>query len=85
MNVIDIALVILLVAFVGATLRLVIGPTLADRAAAADVCFFCVVSSLALFALRSESAAFIDGVLVASLLGFVATVSLARLIGKDRS
>ena len=85
MSVIDVTLLILLLAFVVALVRVVIGPTLADRAAAADVCFFCVVSALALLAVRLPSVAFVDAVLVATLLGFVATVSLARLVGKDRS
>ncbi len=79
---IDAALVILAVALITALVRVAIGPTLADRALAADVCFFVVVAAVALLAVRLDSATFLDAVLVATLLGFVATVALARLVGR---
>lgn len=75
-----IALVILAVAFVMGLIRAAIGPTLADRAAAADQCLFTMVGVLALLAVRFDTSIFIDTALVATLLGFVATISLARLL-----
>lgn len=78
--VIDLALLGLALAFLLGMLRGVLGPLVADRAIAADVCFFSVVASFALLALRSGSEAFIDVVLIASLLGFLATVALAALV-----
>lgn len=84
MNVLDLALIVLGVAFVGSLVRAAIGPTLADRAVAVDVCLFTVVAALAVVSARAATTAFIDAVLVATLLGFIATISLARLIQRGR-
>lgn len=80
----DIALAALAATFLLALIRVVIGPSIADRAMAADVCLFAVVTSIALIAVRTKTESFLDVVLVASLLGFLATISLARLVKKDR-
>jgi multicomponent Na+:H+ antiporter subunit F len=80
MNAFDWVLLLLVVAFFAGLLRVALGPSLADRAVAADVCLFVVVSGLAVLSLRLDAPVFLDVVLVATLLGFVATVSLARLI-----
>lgn len=80
MSLVDVALVFLGLAFAAGIARVVIGPTLADRAVAVDVCLFSVVAALALLSVRSGSAVFVDAVLVATLVGFVATVALARLV-----
>jgi multicomponent Na+:H+ antiporter subunit F len=77
---IDLALIVMAVAFALALYRGVTGPTLPDRAVAADVCLYAVVAGLALLAIRQDSEAFLDVVLVATLLGFLASVALARLI-----
>jgi multicomponent Na+:H+ antiporter subunit F len=81
---IDVALVALAVTFMLALLRVVIGPSIADRAMAADICLFSVVTSIALVAVKTDTQSFLDVVLVAALLGFLATISLARLVKKDR-
>ena len=82
--VVNVALVVLAVAFMVAVLRVAIGPSLADRAVAADVGLFSVVAGLALLSVRFESSAYVDSVLIATLLGFVATASLAWLIARMR-
>lgn len=82
MIVVDVALGTLGVALLAGLIRVIVGPTLADRAVAADVCLFVVVAGVALLAVRLDAPAFLDAVLVATLLGFVATISLARLVGK---
>ncbi|CAN5799165.1 hypothetical protein BH23ACT8_BH23ACT8_11360 [soil metagenome] len=84
MTAIEVALAGLALTFALALLRVGIGPTLADRAAATDVCLYSLVASLAVLAVRQESEAFIDVLLIATLLGFVASVALARLIGRER-
>lgn len=81
---IDLALVGLAVAFALSLIRGLVGPTLADRAMAADVCLYAVVAALALLAIRQRAEAFLDVVLVATLLGFLASVALAWLIEGDR-
>jgi multicomponent Na+:H+ antiporter subunit F len=82
--VVDVALGLLALSFLIALVRLAIGPTPADRAAAADVCLFALVASFALLSLRFDAPALLDGVLVVTLLGFLATVALARLVGGRR-
>lgn len=84
MTAVDLALLLLVAAFLAALSRVARGPTVADRVIAADVCFFTVVAVLALLSARDGTSWFLDAVLVATLLGFLASVSLARLIERDR-
>lgn len=81
---VDIALFSLAATFLLALIRVVLGPSIADRAMAADICLFSVVTSIALVAVRTGAQSFLDVVLVASLLGFLATISLARLVKRER-
>lgn len=83
MNPVDLALLFLGISFAAGVARVAIGPSLADRAIAADVCLFIVVAALVLLAIRQRAAAFVDAALVGTLVGFVATVSFARLVGRD--
>lgn len=87
MSVIDVCLILIGVSFAGAMVRIARGPSLADRAVASDVALFCVVNALVLLAIRNGADAFVDVAVVATMLGFLATISLARLLhrgGKDR-
>jgi multicomponent Na+:H+ antiporter subunit F len=56
------------------------GVSLADRVVALDVFLTIIVTGIAAAAIRSDSALFLDVVVVVSLLGFVATVTVARFI-----
>ncbi|MEX0834556.1 MAG: monovalent cation/H+ antiporter complex subunit F [Nitriliruptor sp.] len=84
MTVLDLALVALGLAFALGIVRVVLGPTVADRAVATDLCLFTVIGAVALMAPRTGAEQFEDVVLIAVLLGFVATIALAALIGKER-
>lgn len=79
---VDIALGLLAVAFGLGLVRAIRGPTVADRALAADLCFYGIVGAIALLALRTGYEQFLDVVLIATLLGFLATVALGALIGR---
>lgn len=81
----DLCLAALAVAFALGVLRAVMGPSIADRALAADIGLYVVVAAIALLALRSDTAAFLDVVLIATLLGFLATVALAMLVRRRGS
>lgn len=81
---VDIALWVLAAGFVAALVRVILGPTVADRAVAADVCFYVVVAALALLSVRLGAPALLDAVLVATTLGFIATIALARLVRRKR-
>lgn len=84
MSPVDLALMLLGLAFAAGIARVVVGPTLADRAIALDVCLFAVVAALALLSVRRGTAVFVDAVLIATLVGFVATVALARLVARRK-
>jgi multicomponent Na+:H+ antiporter subunit F len=73
-------LAVLALAFLLSLLRVVRGPSLADRAVAADVCLLTLVGVFAIISVERMTPQFVDVVLVATLLGFVATVALAWLI-----
>jgi multicomponent Na+:H+ antiporter subunit F len=85
MILLDVALTVLAVTFGLALLRAVIGPTVADRAVAADLALYVVVAAIALLVLRSGADAFLDVVLIATLLGFLATVALGVMVGRRGS
>ncbi|HEX2046344.1 MAG TPA: monovalent cation/H+ antiporter complex subunit F [Acidimicrobiales bacterium] len=61
-------------------LRLVRGPSLADRIVALDALLIVIVSGIAVDAARTGEGTYLDVLLVAALLGFVGTVNVARFI-----
>jgi len=61
-------------------LRLVRGPSLADRIVALDALLILVVSGIAVDAARTGDGTYLDVLVVAALLGFVGTVNVARFI-----
>lgn len=60
--------------------RLVRGPSLADRIVALDATLVVVVSGIAVQAARTRDGTYLDVLVVAALLGFVSTVTVARFI-----
>ena len=85
MILLDAALVVLALALVVATVRLVVGPTDADRALGVDLGFAVVIAAVALLAVRLNAPALLDLVLVATLVGFLSTVAFARLVATRSS
>ena len=61
-------------------LRLVRGPSLADRIVALDALLVVIVSGIAVDAARTRDGTYLDVLVVAALLGFVGTVNVARFI-----
>jgi multicomponent Na+:H+ antiporter subunit F len=61
-------------------LRLVRGPSLADRIVALDALLIVIVSGIAIDAARTGDGTYLDVLVVAALLGFVGTVNVARFI-----
>lgn len=80
MSPVDVPLAVLAVAFLIALVRVVKGPTLPDRAVAAEVGLVTLVGGIALLAARLGSTHFLDVVVVATLIQFIATVSFGRLL-----
>lgn len=84
MTPLDLMLAVLGVAFGVAMIRVRRGPTIADRAIAGDVALYSVIGAIALLALRQDAPQFLDVVLVATLLGFLASVAFSLLVGRER-
>jgi multicomponent Na+:H+ antiporter subunit F len=56
----------------------------ASRAVVGDLVFFCAVALLILLGMLKESAAVVDAAMLASLLGILATVALARILTRGQ-
>jgi multicomponent Na+:H+ antiporter subunit F len=64
--------------------RMVAGPTIPDRALAADFILFVTIGLVALLGVALASSATFDLVLIATAVGFLATLALARLITRQK-
>jgi multicomponent Na+:H+ antiporter subunit F len=73
-----IALAILAAALLLSLVRIVLGPTLGDRILALDLLTLVAMGLVGTIAIRTGSWLFIDIALALALLGFLATVALAR-------
>lgn len=87
---VDAAFVMVMIAIALAFYRIAMGPSLADRVVALDMMTVSIVAFCGLFAISSGFEAFLDVAIVVALIGFLATVALARfaeravLRGKER-
>jgi multicomponent Na+:H+ antiporter subunit F len=73
-----IALVLLTIALLIAVIRVVIGPTLADRVLALDMLTTLAMGFVGAIAIRTGLTLYLDIALSLALLGFLATVAFAR-------
>lgn len=78
--VLDASLILVAVGGLAAIWRAASGPTAADRVVAAELGFIAAVSALLLVALRIDEPVLYDFALIAVLIGFLATIGLARLV-----
>ncbi len=76
----DLAVVGFLVAGICGGLRLLRGPTLADRIVALDVVLMSLMGAIAVDAARSGSTTNLDLLVVIAIVGFTATVATSRFI-----
>ena len=77
---VTIALVLVGVGLAGAAFRLVRGPEPADRVVALDLITVLLIAITSLIALRTENVLYLDPALALALVGFLATVALARYL-----
>lgn len=75
-----ISLAIISVAFAGLLVRLVKGPTVADRVVALDALGISLVSIVALLSLIIETEFFLEIILLLSILSFIGTAAFAKFI-----
>jgi multicomponent Na+:H+ antiporter subunit F len=71
---------VLLVALALVFVRLLRGPTLADRVVALDMVAFLAIGIVALYAMLMGQTALLDAALVLALVAFMATVAFARFV-----
>ncbi len=74
------AIIMLLIAMLATTLRIILGPTLADRVLALDMLVAIAIGFIALIAIQTGHVLYIDIALALGLVGFLATIALARFI-----
>jgi multicomponent K+:H+ antiporter subunit F len=67
-------------ALLGCAWRLLRGPELPDRVLALDTMYVNIVALVVLLGLRQDTQLFFEAALLIALLGFVATVALARYL-----
>lgn len=77
---VNVAFVLVMLGVAFAFVRLILGPSLPDRVVALDMMTVLIVSFCGLYALLSDDTAFVDVAIVLALVGFLATVALARFV-----
>lgn len=82
---VTVALALVALGFLLALVRVLRGPTVADRAVGADVAFSAVIAAVALVSLRAGTEEFLDIVLIGTLLGFLSTIALSVLVRRSGS
>ena len=81
---VDLSFGMVIIALVVSFFRLAKGPTFADRVVSLDMITVLIIAFCGLFAIFSSDPAFLEIVIVLALIGFLATVALARF-GERRS
>ncbi|WP_308915377.1 cation:proton antiporter [Jannaschia sp. LMIT008] len=77
---VQLAFVLVMAGVVLAFVRLIKGPSLPDRVVALDTMTVLIVAFCGLYTLQTGVRAFLDVAVVLALIGFLATVALARFI-----
>ena len=77
---IHIALAILMLALILTAIRVIVGPTLADRVLALDQLVAIAIGFVAVIAVKTGFELYIDIALALALVGFLATAAFARYI-----
>jgi multicomponent Na+:H+ antiporter subunit F len=80
----DVSIILIAIACVASTYRMLAGPTEADRAIVGDLLLFGVIGLIALFGIRAASTFTFDIVLIASVVGFLGALSLARALTRGK-
>ncbi|MDP2013592.1 MAG: monovalent cation/H+ antiporter complex subunit F [Actinomycetota bacterium] len=80
MTVADVALALVALGMLAAVYRAVRGPSAADRLVAAELGFIAAVCAIVLVEMRIDLPALLDIALAAVLIGFLATLGLARMV-----
>lgn len=79
---IQVSLLLILLGLAVALIRLAKGPSLADRVVALDMMTVTIISFCGVYAVFMDEPSFLDVAIVLALVGFLATVALARYAEK---
>jgi multicomponent Na+:H+ antiporter subunit F len=82
---VDVSFVLIMLGVAFGFVRLIKGPSLPDRIVALDMMTVQIVSFCGLYAIQSGDTAFVDVAIVLALVGFLATVALARFVDRRRA
>lgn len=83
--ILNIALVLLALTATGFVYRLIVGPSITDRALAVDGIVVTGLATIAITAIKTNNIAFLPVLVVITLVGFVSSSAAARFIeGQDR-
>jgi multicomponent Na+:H+ antiporter subunit F len=74
------SLVLTLIGLFGGAVRMLLGPSPADRVVSLDLITVLLIAMTSLLALHLDNSAYLDLGLVLALIGFLATVAFARYI-----
>ncbi len=77
---ISIVYVLLSLSLLVSLVRVIIGPSLADRVVALDLIAFIVISLIATYAISSGHPVYLDVAIVLALVAFLGTIAFARFI-----
>jgi len=81
----NVALGLLSLALLITVIRVIIGPTLPDRVMALDMLVAVAIGFIAVLGVKTGQALYADIAIALGLVGFLATVALARFVLKRRS
>ncbi|MGF1734079.1 cation:proton antiporter [Photobacterium satsumensis] len=74
----------LIISLALAFIRLILGPTLADRVVALDLISFVTIGFIAVYTLDSGQKPLLDVAITLALVAFLGTIAFARLITKQK-
>lgn len=81
---VNLSYISLILAFVFCFMRLVKGPTLADRVVALDLIAFLTIAFIGVYSISNNEQAFLDIAITLALVAFLSTIALARWIINSR-
>lgn len=81
---IGLSFICLIIGLVFSLIRLVKGPTLADRVVALDLIAFLTIGFIGVYSISSDEAAFLDIAITLALVAFLGTIAFARWIMKSK-
>lgn len=82
---VDISFAIVMVAIALGFYRIAKGPSLADRVVSLDMMTISIMAFCGLYSIFAQSTAFLDVAIVVALIGFLATVALARYAEREEA